>query len=65
MFGHLPYGIISKVGYVGCMASLELAEQSVHPLDDAVVPSSEVSDGCQGKLLYFAIIFCLMIFSYT
>ena len=59
MFGHLPYGIISKVGYVGCLASLELADQSVHPLDDAVVPSSEVSEGCQGNLSYFEVIFAL------
>ena len=52
MFGNLPYGILSKVGYVGCLASLELAKQSVHPLDDAVVPSSEVTEGCQGRILY-------------
>jgi len=48
MFGHLPRGIISRVGYLGCLASLELAGQSIHPLEDAVVPSSEVSEGCQG-----------------
>ena len=59
MFGHLPRGIISKVGYLGCLASLELADQSVHPLEDAVVPSSEVSEGCQGNPLYSAIIFAL------
>ena len=49
MFGHLPPGILSQHGYQGCVASLELGDQSAHPLVDAVVPSQEVTQGCRGK----------------
>ena len=49
MFGHLPQGILSSHGYLGCISSLELGLQSVNPLTDAVVPSSDVVPGCKGK----------------
>lgn len=49
MFGHLPEGILSHHGYLGCISSLELGQQSVNPLTDAVVPSQEVVQGCKGK----------------
>ena len=51
MFGHLPAGILSRHGYLGCVASLELGDQSIHPLVDAVVPSQEVIRGCTGQSL--------------
>ena len=49
MFGHLPHGILSQQGYRGCLATLELADQAVSPLLEAVVPSDQVVHGCQGK----------------
>ena len=48
MFGHLPEGILSQQGYRGCLASLELADQAISPLAEAVVPSHHVVQGCQG-----------------
>ena len=52
MFGELPAGILSKTGYLGCLAGLELGGPegvAPHPLEDAVVPSTEVTRGCQGE----------------
>ena len=49
MFGHLPTGILSRHGYQGCLASLELGDQAGHPLVEAVVPSMEVTHGCRGQ----------------
>ncbi|XP_024085653.1 neurexin-2 isoform X2 [Cimex lectularius] len=47
-FSRLPKHVQSKHGYEGCLASLDLNGESPNILDDAVVPSSLVSPGCDG-----------------
>ncbi|KAF6200207.1 hypothetical protein GE061_006510 [Apolygus lucorum] len=47
-FSRLPKLVSSKHGYEGCLASLDLNGESPNILDDAVVPSSLVSSGCDG-----------------
>ena len=60
MFGHLPEGILSQHGYLGCISSLELGQQSVNPLTDAVVPSQEVAQGCKGKIPFENLPQCIL-----
>ncbi|BES99010.1 Laminin G domain [Nesidiocoris tenuis] len=47
-FGTLPKMVTSKHGYEGCLASLDLNGESPNIIEDAVVPSSLVSSGCDG-----------------
>ena len=49
MYGKLPAEIVSTKGYQGCLASLDLGGEAADPLNNAVVPSSQVEEGCDGK----------------
>ncbi|XP_029177098.1 neurexin-1-like isoform X2 [Nylanderia fulva] len=42
----LPKQIISRHGFEGCLASLDLSGESIDLIADAVVPSSLVTSGC-------------------
>ncbi|XP_055677367.1 neurexin-1 isoform X2 [Lutzomyia longipalpis] len=48
MYAKLPPSITSRMGFEGCLASLDLADTSPSLMDDAVVPSSLVVNGCEG-----------------
>ncbi|XP_054001780.1 neurexin-1 isoform X3 [Hylaeus anthracinus] len=45
-YGQLPKQILSKHGFEGCLASLDLSGESTNLISDAVVPSSLVEPGC-------------------
>ena len=45
-YGHLPKQILSRHGFEGCLASLDLSGESTNLISDAVVPSSLVESGC-------------------
>ncbi|XP_046600908.1 neurexin-1 isoform X2 [Neodiprion lecontei] len=45
-YGQLPKNILSRHGFEGCLASLDLSGESPDLLSDAVVPSSLVESGC-------------------
>ncbi|XP_076392464.1 neurexin 1 isoform X5 [Megachile rotundata] len=45
-YGQLPEQILSKHGFKGCLASLDLSGESINLISDAVVPSSLVEHGC-------------------
>ncbi|CAN7944120.1 unnamed protein product, partial [Ixodes pacificus] len=47
-YSSLPKLLSSRTGFQGCLASLDLNGEVLHPLDDAVVPSALVARGCQG-----------------
>lgn len=49
MFTSLPVGVLSRQGFEGCMASLDLPGESPSLMEDAVVPSSSLGSGCEGK----------------
>lgn len=48
MYISLSNGIVSKHGFEGCIASLDLPGESPSLIDDAVVPSSSLLTGCEG-----------------
>lgn len=48
MYNVLPPSVSSRNGFEGCMASVDLADSSPNLIDDAVVPSSLVANGCEG-----------------
>ncbi|KAG7203258.1 hypothetical protein KM043_010356 [Ampulex compressa] len=45
-YGQLPKQILSRHGFEGCLASLDLSGESTDLISDAVVPSSLVESGC-------------------
>ncbi|KAF7394727.1 hypothetical protein HZH66_007901 [Vespula vulgaris] len=45
-YSQLPKQILSRHGFEGCLASLDLSGESTDLLSDAVVPSSLVEPGC-------------------
>ncbi|TGZ57018.1 Neurexin-3-alpha [Temnothorax longispinosus] len=45
-YGILPKQILSRHGFEGCLASLDLSGESTDLITDAVVPSSLVTSGC-------------------
>lgn len=45
-YGLLPKPILSRHGFEGCLASLDLSGESTDLITDAVVPSSLVTSGC-------------------
>ncbi|XP_036146252.1 neurexin-1 isoform X5 [Monomorium pharaonis] len=45
-YGQLPKHILSRHGFEGCLASLDLSGESTDLITDAVVPSSLVTSGC-------------------
>lgn len=49
MYAGLPSSVLSRTGFEGCLASLDLGGESPVPTEHAVVPSSLVSSGCEGK----------------
>lgn len=51
-FVHLPKQIQAKHGFEGCLASLDLNGESPNILEDAVVPSSLVTAGCDGNSVF-------------
>lgn len=49
MYPNMPVNVIaSRIGFEGCIASIDLADISPSLTDDAVVPSSLVAKGCEG-----------------
>ncbi|XP_055617047.1 neurexin-1 isoform X4 [Toxorhynchites rutilus septentrionalis] len=48
MYTRLPSSIASRIGFEGCMASVDLTDSSPSLTEDAVVPSSLVVSGCEG-----------------
>ncbi|XP_063235605.1 neurexin 1 isoform X2 [Bacillus rossius redtenbacheri] len=48
MYATLPKQIQAKHGFEGCLASLDLNGESPNIAVDAVVPSSQVTAGCEG-----------------
>ncbi|XP_061384617.1 neurexin 1 isoform X3 [Danaus plexippus] len=48
MYTSLPVGVLSRQGFEGCMASLDLPGESPSLIEDAVVPSSSLVSGCEG-----------------
>lgn len=48
MFQKLPSAIVSRNGFEGCLASVDFADISPGFVEDAVVPSSLVVNGCEG-----------------
>ena len=51
MYGKLPSEIVSKFGYQGCLASLDVNGEAVDPIKNVLVPSQHVSEGCEGNNL--------------
>lgn len=49
MYSALPVGVLSRQGFEGCMSSLDLPGESPSLMEDAVVPSSSLGSGCEGK----------------
>ena len=49
MYGKLPRQIVSSFGYQGCLASLELNGEAADPINNALIPSDFVNDGCEGE----------------
>ena len=49
MYGELPSPIASRVGFQGCLASLDLNGEAADPIANALVPSPLVSEGCDGE----------------
>ncbi|XP_065280830.2 neurexin 1 isoform X2 [Dermacentor albipictus] len=45
-YSALPKTLASRTGFLGCLASLDLNGEALHPLDDALLPSPLVSRGC-------------------
>lgn len=49
MYSALPVGVLSRQGFEGCMSSLDLPGESPSLMEDAVMPSSSLVSGCEGK----------------
>lgn len=49
MYNSLPVGVLSRQGFEGCMASLDLPGESPSLMEDAVAPSSSLVSGCEGR----------------
>ena len=52
MYGKLPRQIVSRFGYQGCLASLDLNGEAADPINNALVPSDFVNEGCEGRLFW-------------
>ena len=50
MYGKLPSEILSNLGFQGCLASIELNGEAADPIQNALVPSEYVNNGCEGWL---------------
>lgn len=50
MYGKLPQEIVSKFGYQGCLASLDVNGEAVDPIKNVLVPSQHVNEGCEGNI---------------
>jgi len=48
MYGKLPSEILSTVGYIGCLSSIELNDEAADPINNALVPSENVVTDCLG-----------------
>lgn len=49
IYANLPKQMQSRQGFEGCLASLDLNGESPNLLLEAVVPSTQVVGGCEGK----------------
>ena len=49
MYGKLPRQIVSTFGYQGCLASLEFNGEAADPINNALIPSDFVNEGCEGN----------------
>ena len=49
MYGKLPNKVLSTFGYQGCLASIDLNGEAADPINNALIPSSLVAEGCEGK----------------
>ncbi len=54
MYSDLPRPLRSKSGFQGCFASFETNGELLDPVRHALVPSSLVEEGCEGKNCYFS-----------
>ncbi|XP_071742721.1 neurexin 1 isoform X4 [Lepeophtheirus salmonis] len=52
MYSKLPSEIISTYGYQGCLACIELNGVAGDPINKALVPSNQVSKGCEESVAY-------------
>lgn len=50
MYGKLPSEILSTVGFIGCLSSIELNDEAADPINNALVPSESVVSDCQGTI---------------
>lgn len=48
MFPRLPSAVVSRNGFEGCLASVDLGDYSPHLIEDAIVPNAMVVSGCEG-----------------
>jgi neurexin len=55
MYTQLPKQIQSRHGFEGCLANLDLNGEAPNLVVDAVVPSSLVVPGCEGKCVRYII----------
>ena len=49
IYSQLPITINSRVGFEGCLANLDVADESIDLLSDAIVHSSSIRSGCQNE----------------
>ncbi|XP_034944806.1 neurexin-3 isoform X2 [Chelonus insularis] len=54
LYDRLPSHILSRHGFVGCIASLDVSGESIDLLIDAVVPSTLVESGCSSYTSFYA-----------
>ena len=51
MYSDLPDRIRSTFGFQGCLASIDLNGEAADPINNALVPSPLVKEGCDGEIM--------------
>lgn len=51
MYRSLPKQVQSKHGYEGCLGSLDLNGESPNVVIEAIIPSTQVVKGCEGRII--------------
>ena len=49
MYDTLPKQVLSKVGYQGCLASIDLNGEAADPISNVLVKSTLIAEGCDGE----------------